>query len=71
MPEPALLVVDVQRGLEDPRWGRRDNPDCERNRASLDALAATGARTVLTGHGEPWTGGAEAIAAAARETPIA
>jgi nicotinamidase-related amidase len=35
MPEPALLVVDVQRGLEDPRWGRRDNPDCERNIAAL------------------------------------
>jgi glyoxylase-like metal-dependent hydrolase (beta-lactamase superfamily II) len=26
--------------------------------SSLDALAGTGARTVLTGHGDPWTGGA-------------
>jgi glyoxylase-like metal-dependent hydrolase (beta-lactamase superfamily II) len=32
--------------------------DSERNLASLDAIAETGATTVLTGHGEPWTGGA-------------
>jgi nicotinamidase-related amidase len=31
----ALLVIDVQRGLDDPRWGRRDNPDCEANIAAL------------------------------------
>ena len=35
MSAPALLVVDVQKGLEDPAWGRRDNPDCERNIAAL------------------------------------
>jgi nicotinamidase-related amidase len=33
--EPALVVVDVQRGFHDPVWGRRDNPDCERNIAAL------------------------------------
>jgi glyoxylase-like metal-dependent hydrolase (beta-lactamase superfamily II) len=32
--------------------------DSERNLQTLDAIAETGARTVLTGHGEPWTGGA-------------
>jgi hypothetical protein len=32
----------------------------------LDALAQTGPRTVLTRHGEPWTGGAEAAVAQAR-----
>ena len=32
----ALIVVDVQRGFEDATyWGRRNNPDCERNVADL------------------------------------
>jgi nicotinamidase-related amidase len=35
MPAPALLVVDVQRGMADPSWGRRDNPACEDNIAAL------------------------------------
>jgi glyoxylase-like metal-dependent hydrolase (beta-lactamase superfamily II) len=34
---------------------------------SLDALAATGASTLLPGHGEPWTGGAAAAVEQARE----
>ena len=33
----ALLLVDVQQGLEDPSWGPRNNPDCEANVASLIA----------------------------------
>jgi nicotinamidase-related amidase len=33
----ALIVVDVQRGMEDPSWGRRDNPACEDNIAALIA----------------------------------
>jgi glyoxylase-like metal-dependent hydrolase (beta-lactamase superfamily II) len=41
--------------------------DSQRALASLDAIAATRARTVLTGHGEPWTSGAEAIAEQARQ----
>jgi glyoxylase-like metal-dependent hydrolase (beta-lactamase superfamily II) len=40
--------------------------DSTRALASLDALAATGAQTVLTGHGEPWKDGAEAIVEHAR-----
>lgn len=33
---PALIVVDVQRGFDDAgHWGKRDNPDCEANIASL------------------------------------
>jgi nicotinamidase-related amidase len=35
MSEPALIVVDVQRAFDDPSWGARDNPDCERNIAAL------------------------------------
>ena len=35
---PVLLVVDVQTGFEDEAyWGRRNNPDCERNIAALVA----------------------------------
>ena len=38
MPLPAgaaLLVVDVQQGLDDPRLGARNNPDAERRVAEL------------------------------------
>jgi nicotinamidase-related amidase len=33
----ALIVVDVQRGFEDPQWGPRNNPACESNVAALIA----------------------------------
>lgn len=33
----ALLVIDVQQGFADPVWGRRNNPECERNVARLIA----------------------------------
>jgi glyoxylase-like metal-dependent hydrolase (beta-lactamase superfamily II) len=44
--------------------------DPERTLRSLDAVAATGARSVLCGHGPVWRDGAEAIAAAARRVGI-
>src|SRR5690606_33772308 len=36
--EPCLLVIDVQRGLDDPSYGERSTPLAERNIARLLAL---------------------------------
>jgi nicotinamidase-related amidase len=38
----ALMIIDVQDGLDEPRLGKRNNPDAERNMARL--LAAWRAR---------------------------
>ena len=46
-PLPTLLVIDVQRALDDPAYGERNNPDFERNLAALlDAWRERGAPVV-------------------------
>lgn len=40
--------------------------DADKALASLDRIAATGAGTLLPGHGDPWTGGAQEAASLAR-----
>jgi glyoxylase-like metal-dependent hydrolase (beta-lactamase superfamily II) len=68
----AIVMLDPYTGRRGPRLvARAATADSERNLRSLDALAGTGARTVLTGHGEPWTEGIEAAVSRARAQPIA
>ncbi|MBM7505450.1 cysteine hydrolase family protein [Agromyces aurantiacus] len=47
----ALIVIDVQRGFDDPYWGQRDNPDAEANIGRLvGAWADAGRPIVLVRH---------------------
>jgi nicotinamidase-related amidase len=43
----ALVVVDAQRGFDDPWWGRRNNPDCDDNIAALTEQWHAGRRRVV------------------------
>jgi len=43
----ALLLIDVQQGLDHPRWGARNNPDAERNIAALLAAWRQERRPVI------------------------
>jgi glyoxylase-like metal-dependent hydrolase (beta-lactamase superfamily II) len=68
----AIVMHDPYTDRAGPRIvARAATKDSGRARASLDAIAATEARTVLTGHGDPWTGGAAAAAEHARSQPVA
>jgi glyoxylase-like metal-dependent hydrolase (beta-lactamase superfamily II) len=68
----ALVMLDPYTGKPGPRLvARAATADGERALRSLDALAATGAGTVLSGHGKPWHRGAEAAAMAARSAGMA
>jgi glyoxylase-like metal-dependent hydrolase (beta-lactamase superfamily II) len=67
----AVVMLDPYTAEHGPRIvARAATADSRRALASLDALAETGARTVLTGHGEPWNGGAEAAAEHARRAGV-
>ncbi len=68
----ALVTLDPYTARTGPCLvARAATADVERNLRSLDALAATGARTLLVGHGEPWTGGVEAGVEQARRAGAA
>ncbi len=68
----AFVMLDPYTGRTGPRVvARAATADSERAKASLDALAATGARVALTGHGEPWRDGVDQAVAAAKAAPVA
>lgn len=46
----ALLVIDVQRGFDDPAWGPRNNPQAEANIATLIAAWRAARAPVLHVH---------------------
>ncbi|WP_045731489.1 MBL fold metallo-hydrolase [Pseudarthrobacter chlorophenolicus] len=57
----ALVTLDPYTGKSGPQIvASAATKDTAQALASLEALADTGATTVLTGHGEPWTHGAQA-----------
>jgi glyoxylase-like metal-dependent hydrolase (beta-lactamase superfamily II) len=67
----ALVMLDPYTGRAGPRLvAQAATADSERASASLDALARTSAWTVLSGHGEPWRGGAEDGVARARQAGV-
>jgi glyoxylase-like metal-dependent hydrolase (beta-lactamase superfamily II) len=75
LPEHGVLISGDALVTHDPYTGRTGprivsgaaTADSRQAIASLQALAETGAQTVLPGHGEPWTGGVEEAVARARE----
>jgi glyoxylase-like metal-dependent hydrolase (beta-lactamase superfamily II) len=64
----AVVMLDPYTAEKGPKIvARAATADSARNLATLDAIADSGAGTVLTGHGEPWTGGATEAVRLARE----
>jgi nicotinamidase-related amidase len=45
--DAALIVIDVQKGFDDPQWGSRNNPDAEKIIAALLAAWRETARPVF------------------------
>jgi glyoxylase-like metal-dependent hydrolase (beta-lactamase superfamily II) len=63
----AIVTLNPYTGRRGPQIvAGAATADSRRALDSLDELAKTGARTVLVGHGDPWTGGAEHAVAVAR-----
>jgi glyoxylase-like metal-dependent hydrolase (beta-lactamase superfamily II) len=68
----AVVMLDPYTGRRGPRLvARAATADVATNLRTLDALKDTGARTVLTGHGDPWSEGAAAIVEQARSAGAA
>jgi glyoxylase-like metal-dependent hydrolase (beta-lactamase superfamily II) len=64
----ALVTLDPYTGHRGPQIvAGAATADSEQALRSLDRLAATGAGTVLPGHGEPWTAGVGTAVELARE----
>lgn len=67
----AVVTLNPYTGGLGPQIAARGaTADSARALRSLDALADTRARTVLTGHGEPWTEGVEEAVAGARAAGV-
>jgi glyoxylase-like metal-dependent hydrolase (beta-lactamase superfamily II) len=63
----SVVTLDPYTGRRGPRLvARAATADVARNLSALDALAETGARHVLVGHGDAWHEGAAAIVEQAR-----
>ena len=57
-PNPALLVIDMQKGFDDPAWGPRNNPAAEANVAALiEMWRWAGAPIIHVHHDSPAPGG--------------
>jgi glyoxylase-like metal-dependent hydrolase (beta-lactamase superfamily II) len=67
----ALVTLNPYTGAVGPQIvARAATADSERALRSLDRLAETGATTLLPGHGEPWTRGAEQAVEEARRAGV-
>ncbi|HEY8584906.1 MAG TPA: MBL fold metallo-hydrolase [Capillimicrobium sp.] len=68
----AFVTRDPYTGRTGPRIvARAATADAAMAMRSLTALEETGAQTVLTGHGEPWTDGVSRAVTLARSNPVA
>ena len=67
----AVVMLNPYTGSTGPQLvARAATADSALAMGSLDAIAATGAQTVLTGHGEPWRRGAATMADEARRAGL-